>query len=188
MANACKTSWCRPPFGSTATIGSPAVVTWRPVLSVTSKRPPRSRRMRMSGFGPRAAAIPVNPPRVRVANEFDSEARPMSEIGGVNDIDHGDDVPASPPPVQGRRTPSVPRPPARRRGCRRSAGGGELHSTADPHGMTASDTADASLIPTAFAANARQMYCAPFVEAADPCRGVDRSHLDCASPCGAAVA
>ena len=86
----------------------------------------------------------------------------MSEIGGVNDIDHRDDVSASSLPVQGDDGHQYP---ARQHDAEDAEDRLEKgsHSTADPHGMTASDTADASLIPTAFAAYARQMYCAPFV-------------------------
>jgi len=40
VANARRTSSCRTPTESAATMGSPDVVTWRPTLSVTSKRPP----------------------------------------------------------------------------------------------------------------------------------------------------
>ena len=68
----------------------------RHLEAATTKSADADVRLRTSSGGD-----PANPPRVRVANEFDTQARPMSEVGGVNDVDHRDDVSASSLPVQG---------------------------------------------------------------------------------------
>ena len=62
-----------------------------------------------------------------------------------------------------------------------------LHSRVDPQGMTASDTADAPLIPTALVAYARQTYCRPLVRL-PICTELSVIHLDGRSPGDAAVA
>ena len=121
---------------------------------------PDVRRVRLLGGDPGDHSA------ARCADEGDPEAGAVPEVGGVDDVDDGDDV-AAPAPfavqrkrdgdeAEGQDNPTIPRIGASR----------PLHSSRPPHGLTALEIGEASLAPMALSAKARQTYSTPLVRLA----------------------